>query len=206
MNVSKPFESSAEALAALFSAFPTDKGEGPAFAATYLIAIDGYSLKALDGAVRRVIRGEADGVDMRFLPTPAQIGNLVGYMEKLYAPTERREALPAPGDAVRTEEEQQRIDSFIDRWREANGMQRKRGEITTDREAVPKAKLAELDRAVKAQADRIAAEGLPKLSEEALAIFRESAERAAPTPAEQFDEWDRRQPTPTIQRNEEKAA
>lgn len=86
------------ALLALFEAFPADRGEGTLAVGTYLIAIEGYSLPAIEGAVRRIIRGEADGIDMRFLPTPAQLGNLVSYMERLHAPVERPKALPAPGD------------------------------------------------------------------------------------------------------------
>jgi hypothetical protein len=186
MNISKPFASPAEALAALFSAFPTDKGEGPAFAATYLIAIEGVSLKALDGAVRRIIRGEADGVDMRFLPTPAQLGNLVRYMDKLYAPVERPIALPAPGSEALTEDEVARRQAIADRARERFGIKRTQGETILDREAIPEAKRAELDRVVRAQAERIAAEGLPKLSDEARALFREQAARAVSIPADQF--------------------
>jgi hypothetical protein len=41
-----------------------------------------------------------------------------------------------------------------------------------------------------------------QLSDEAKALFREQAERAIPSPAEQFDEWDQRQPTTTISRKE----
>lgn len=104
---------------------------------------------------------------------------------------------PTPPDegGHRTEEQQARIDGMVDRWREQNGMQKKTAETVVDRDAIPEGKRAELDRAVKAVADRIASEGLPKLSAEARAIFREQSERAVPTPAEQFDEWDRTNPS-----------
>jgi hypothetical protein len=41
------------------------------------------------------------------------------------------------------------------------------------------------------QIETIASEGLPQLSDEAKALFREQSERAVPSPAEQFDEWNR---------------
>lgn len=86
------------ALIALFEAFPADRGEGTAAVATYLIAIDGYSLKAIQGAVKRIIRGEVSEIDRRFLPSPAQLGNVCAYLEKLYAPVERKLALPSPDE------------------------------------------------------------------------------------------------------------
>ncbi|MDO9364630.1 MAG: hypothetical protein Q7T60_17010 [Sphingopyxis sp.] len=193
-----------EELRALFTAFPSDKGPVNGYAATYLIAVEGYSQPAIRKAVTRLIRGEFDWFDGRFLPTPAQVSRACRFCEDLITPPKRL-SLPAPGDAVPTEEEWDRRTKQAEAARDRFGIKRTQGETVTDRDAIPEARKAELDRAVKAQADRIAAEGLPKLSEEALAIFRESAERAAPTPAEQFDEWDRR-PTPTIHRNEEKAA
>lgn len=192
------------ALKALFTAFPAERGNGIGGAATYLMAVDGYSLTAIQKAVTRLIRGEFDWFGGRFLPTTAELSRACRYCEDLIAPPKRL-ALPAPGDAVPTEEEWDRRTKLATAARERFGIKTTKGEVVTDREAIPEAKRAELDRAVKAQADRIAAEGLPKLSDEALAIFRERAERAVPDPAEQFDEWDRR-PTPTIQRNEEKAA
>lgn len=161
------FESPAEALRALFAAWPSDKGEGTGFAEAYIIAIQGYSLKAIDGAVKRIIRGEADDIDRRFLPSPAQLGNLVAYLEKLYAPPEPAKALPAPGSAERTPEEQARAESFIDRWRKANGCERAGGEAVTDRESVPQARLAELDKAVEHAASSLKA-GRYSLSAEAL--------------------------------------
>jgi hypothetical protein len=156
------------------------------------MAIDGYSLKAIEGAVRRIIRGEADGIDMRFLPTPAQLGNLVATMEKLYAPVERPLALPAPGSEVLTDDEVARRQALAAKARERFGIKAHKGETVIDRDAIPEAKRAELDRAVSAVAERIKSDGLPKLSDEAKALFREQSERAVPSPADQFDEWDLR--------------
>lgn len=199
------FASQAEALAALFSAFPSDKGEGAGFAATYLMAIEGYSLRAVSGAVRRLIRGEVDDVDKRFLPTPAQLSNAAGYMEKLYAPPEPRLALPAPGD-IRDESHEgiARREAFVATVRERFGIKSHKGEIITDREAIPEARRAKLDAELATVAKRISAEGLPGLSAEARALFREQAERAVPTPAEQFDEWD--SPSTPLSTQDEKAA
>lgn len=181
------------ALRALFEAFPTgDRGEASAAIGTYLMAIDGYPLNAIQLAVTRLVRGEVEDVDRRFLPTPAQLSNVVGYCAKVLAPRIPRQALPAPGSETLTEDEVARRQAIADRARERFGIKRTQGETILDREAIPEAKRADLDRALKAQAERIAAEGLPKLSEEARALFREQAERAVSTPAEQFDEWDRR--------------
>lgn len=159
------------ALRALFSAFPADRGDGAGLAATYLIAIEGYSLKAIEGAVKRIIRGEADGIDKRFLPTPAQVGNLAAYVEKLYVPVEPRAALPAPGDAVLTEEEWDRRGRQAQAARERFGIEKRGGETIVDREAIPEARRAELDRTVSTVAARLKEEGLPALSDEALSII-----------------------------------
>lgn len=180
---------SAAALRALFTAFPTDRAEGPGFAATYLMAIEGFSLQAIETAVRRIVRGEADDIDRRYLPSPAQLGNLVAYLEKLYEPPTPRQALPAPGDGVRTAEEQARIDALVSGWRKAAGREVFQGETVVDREAIPAAKRAQLDRAIAAVAERIKAEGLPKLSEEAKRLFRQQSESAVPDPSEQYEAW-----------------
>ena len=142
---------------------------------------------------------------MRFLPTPAQLGNLVATMEKLYAPVERPLALPAPGSEVLTEDEIARRQALTARARERFGIKSTQGEMVVDRDAIPEAKRADLDRAVSAIAERIKADGLPKLSDEAKALFREQAERAVPSPADQFDEWDRLTPS-HLPRKEEAAA
>lgn len=201
------FASPAEALRALFAAWPADRGEGTGFAEAYIIAVQGYSLKAIDGAVKRIIRGEAEDIDRRFLPSPAQLGNVVAYLEKLYAPPEPRQALPAPGDGVRTADEQARIDALVNGWRKSAGREVHRGETVLDRDEVPAAKLAALDKVVMTVAERIKADGLPKLSDEAMALFRQKAGMAVPDPAEQFDEWDRSTPDlPTPLNGRERAA
>lgn len=98
-NSNPRFASPADALRALFEAWPSDKGDGVGLTKAYITAIEGRSLRALEGAVLRLIRGEVDDVDPRFLPTPAQLGNLTAYMDKLYAPPKTL-ALPAPGDII----------------------------------------------------------------------------------------------------------
>ena len=177
------------ALRALFTAFPIDRGESQGIAATYLIAIEGYSLRAIETAVKRIIRGEISDIDKRFLPTPAQFGNVVAYCEKLYAPVEKRLELPAPGSETLTEDDWARRAQQAQAARERFGIKTHVGESTTDREAVPEAKLAELDRAVTKVVERIKAEGWPKLSAEALAT-------CIPDPAEQYDAWERSRSTP----------
>lgn len=104
------------ALVALFAAFPVDRGEGSAAVATYLIAIEGYSLKAVQMAVKRLIRGEIAGVDPRFLPTPAQVSAAVRYCENLIAPVVPRKALPAPGDVIPGKESRERVKEMAKRW------------------------------------------------------------------------------------------
>lgn len=193
-NSHHTFASPAEALRALFAAWPSDKGEGTGFAEAYIIAIQGYSLKAIDGAVKRIIRGEADDIDRRFLPSSAQVGNLCAYLEKIYAPPEPVKYLPAPSSAERTPEEQARAASFVDRWRKSHGGGSECGEIITDREAVPQAKLAELDKAVERAASNLR-DGRYRLSPEALRT-------CLPDPAEQYDAWDSHTPDPEFARTE----
>lgn len=124
----------------------------------------------------------------------------------------------AEGDEPRSESDQARIDAIVAKARERFGIKQTNGETVVDRDAIPEAKRAELDRAVAAVAERIKAEGLPKLSphiaEEArrkleaaqrgaaeLAEIERAAEErrlkmagstAVATPAEQFEEWDQR--------------
>jgi hypothetical protein len=178
------------ALLALFEAFPADRGEGSLAVGTYLIAIEGYSLRSIEGAVRRIIRGEVSDIDRRFLPSPAQLGNVCAYLEKLYAPPEPVRALPAPGDGERTAEEQARIDAIVGKWRTDNGRHKVGGEIITDREAVPAARLAKLDAAVKQAAAKLA-QGDYRLSEEALATFNKDHldTITVDDPGELYDGW-----------------
>lgn len=195
------------ALLALFEAFPADRGEGSLAVGTYLIAIEGYSLKAIEGAVKRIIRGEVDDIDKRFLPSPAQLGNTVAYLEKLYSPPERRLALPAPGDAEPTEEEWVRRKAQADAARERFGIKTTTGETVVDREAMPEALKAERDRAVTQAKDKLS--GRMRLSPEAMQIFdripqlsdaeyekyvgerEETLKKAVPSPDEAFDNWNR---------------
>jgi hypothetical protein len=192
------------ALKALFEAFPADRGEGTLAVGTYLIAIEGYPLSAIELAVKRLIRGEFEDVDRRFLPTPAQLSNSVAYCAKVLEPPPKRLALPAPGSEVLTEDEVTRRQALAAKARERFGIKTTQGETVIDRDAITEAKRAELDLAVKVVADRIKAEGLPMLSDEAKALFRERSERAVPSPDEQFDEWDRRTPS-HLPRKEEAA-
>lgn len=110
------FASPADALRALFEAWPSDKGAGTGLTEAYILAIEGYSLPAIEGAVRRLIRGEVDDVDPRFLPSPAQVGNLTAYMEKLLAPPKPVRALQSPGDAPKTEESKRRVAELARSW------------------------------------------------------------------------------------------
>lgn len=104
------------ALRALFTAFPIDRGEGSGLAATYLISVEGYSAEAITKAVKRLIRGEVPGVDMRFLPTPAQVSAAVRHCEDLIAPVSPRKALPAPGDVLPTDESRERVKAMAAGW------------------------------------------------------------------------------------------
>lgn len=182
MSSNHTFASPADALRALFAAWPSDKGEGTGFAEAYIIAIQGYSLKAIDSAVRRIIRGEADDIDRRFLPSPAQLGNLAGRMEKLYEPVTPRQALPAPVRPEPTDEERQRVAERVRQW-------------VKDRTPDPVAafKPREPGDIVR----QMRAEGM-KLSDAALATFtKDHLDRVAvPDPAEQFDAWEKARTTP----------
>jgi hypothetical protein len=104
------------ALKALFTAFPADRGNGMGGAATYLMAVEGYSLPAIQKAVQRLIRGEFDWVVGRFLPTTAELSRACRYCEDLIAPPKRL-ALPAPGD-VRDDSPEgiAHRQAVVDRW------------------------------------------------------------------------------------------
>lgn len=179
----------ANALRALFTAFPTDRAEGPGFAATYHMAIEGRSLRAIEGAVRRIISGEADDIDRRFLPTPAQLGNVVRYLEKLYAPVERKLALPSPDDLPAEDD--------------AAAWERRRqlAEAAKARFAPPASPVmklmteAEFDtwsRDEMARVRKESAEGKYTLSPAARATFTKAHldTIARPDPSEEFDAWD----------------
>jgi hypothetical protein len=179
-----------EALRALFTAFPSDKGPVNGFAATFLMAVEGYSQQAIRKAVTRLIRGEFDWFDGRFLPTPAQVSRACKYCEDLIAPPKRM-ALPAPGDVDPTEEEWTRRKAQADAARDRFGIKPSTGETVVDREAMPEALRAERDKDVARAAAKLR-EGSYQLSDEAMAIFREGlSDRVVPSPDEQFDHWNR---------------
>lgn len=176
-----------DALKALFVAFPVERGNGMGGAATYLIAVEGYSQPAIRKAVTRLIRGEFDWFDGRFLPTPAQVSRACRYCEDLIAPPKRM-ALPAPGDVEPTEEEWARREKQAAAARERFGIKPQTGETVVDRDAMPEALRAERDKAVQQAASKL--KGSFHLSAEALAIFRKDlAEKAVPSPDEQYDDW-----------------
>lgn len=188
MSSNHTFASPADALRALFAAWPSDRGDGTGLTEAYIIAIQGYSLKAIDAAVRRIIRGEVADVDPRFLPTPAQLGNVVAYCEKLYEPVAPRQALPAPVRPEPTEEERQRVADRVRQW---------------VKERTPDPVAAFKPREPGDIAREMRAEGM-KLSDAALATFtKDHLDRiAVADPAEQYDAWEKARadvPTPTSQ-------
>lgn len=177
------------ALKPLFVAYPAERGNGMGGAATYLMAVEGYSLPAIQKAVTRLIRGEFDWFDGRFLPTPAQVSRACKYCEDLIAPV-ARPALPAPGEETRTEEEWARRSAQAAAARERFGIKPSTGETVVDREAMPGSLRAERDKDVARAAAKL--KGRMELSPEALSIFRKDmAERAVPSPDEAFDNWNR---------------
>lgn len=108
------------ALRALFEAFPADRSNGVGAAATNLIAVEGYSLVAIQKAVTRLIRGEFDWCSGKFLPTPAEVSRACRYCEDLIAPPKAL-ALPAPGDVIDDSPEaiarrQQHAENCRSRW------------------------------------------------------------------------------------------
>lgn len=85
------------ALRLLFTAFPVERSDGSSAAATYLIAVEGYSLPAIEKAVVRLVRGEFNWFKGQFPPTTAQVSRACRYCEDLLAPPRQR-LLPAPSD------------------------------------------------------------------------------------------------------------
>ncbi|MCO5092648.1 hypothetical protein [Bosea sp. (in: a-proteobacteria)] len=160
-------------------------------AATYLMAVEGYSLPAIQKAVTRLIRGEFDWFGGRFLPTTAELSRACRYCEDLIAPPKRM-ALPAPGDVEPTEEEWARRKAQADAARERFGIKPSTGETVADRETMPEALRAQRDKDL----ERIAAKlkgGSYRLSDEAMAIFRDGlSDRVVPSPDEQYDDWQSR--------------
>lgn len=98
------------ALRALLTAFPIAGHEDMnGVIATYLMAVDGYCLVAIQKAVMRFIRGEVEGHDGRFIPTPAQLSREVRYRQGLMTPPAKPKALPAPGDIIPDEGSKARV-------------------------------------------------------------------------------------------------
>lgn len=195
------------ALKPLFVAYPAERGNGMGGAATYLMAVEGYSLPAIQKAVTRLIRGEFDWFGGRFLPTTAELSRACRYCEDLIAPPKRM-ALPAPGDVEPTEEEWTRRKAQADAARERFGIKPSTGETVVDREAMPEALRAERDKELQRVASKMT--GRMSLSPEAMQIFdripeisdadyekfvgerEETLKKAVPSPDEQFDHWDER--------------
>lgn len=112
--------SQAEALKALrllFTALPIERSDASSAAATYLIAVEGYSLPAIKKAVIRLIRGEFEWFKGQFAPTTAQVSRACRHCEDLIAPP-RRLALPSP-DQTRDDSPAAlaRRRAFIEQWR-----------------------------------------------------------------------------------------
>lgn len=178
------------ALKALFTAFPAERGNGMGGAATYLMAVEGYSLPAIQKAVTRLIRGEFDWFGGRFLPTTAELSRACKYCEDLIAPV-ARPALPSPGDVEPTPEEWERRKAQADEARDRFGIKPSTGETVVDREAMTEALRAERDRDVSKAAAKLKGERF-ELSDEAMAIFREGlSDRVVPSPDEDFDNWNK---------------
>lgn len=184
-------------LKALLKAFPmADREDMRGLIGTYVIAIDGYSLAAIQKSVTRFIRGEVEGHDPRFAPTPAQFSRDVRYRQDLMTPPEPpRQALPAPIRQEPTPEERQRVADRVRGW-------------VKDRTPPPLGGLkprepGDIVRQMRSENIR--------LSPEALAGFTGAHLNtvAVSDPAEQYEAWNKAQvdlPTPLLQQKEGKAA
>lgn len=172
------------ALRALFNAFPLAGHEDMSqVVGTYLIAIDGYCLVAIQRAVTKFIRGEVEGHDGRFLPTPAQISREVRLrQDAMTPPGPPRQALPAPVRPEPTDEERQRVADRVRQW---------------VKDHTPDPVAAWKPREPGDIVRQMRAEGM-KLSDAALATFtKDHLDRVAvPDPAEQFDAWEKARTTP----------
>lgn len=70
-------------LSMLFEAFPTSGDKtSETTAKAYLLAIDGCSLPGLREAIRRLIRGEVDDHNGKFIPTTAVLARTVRYEDE----------------------------------------------------------------------------------------------------------------------------
>jgi len=76
-------------LTGLLRTFPSgDRGDASEVLATYRIALDGYSLAAVEKAVARFIRGEVIEHDGHFLPNAAILGREVSRCEAMMRPAQ----------------------------------------------------------------------------------------------------------------------
>ncbi|MBN7759483.1 hypothetical protein JYP46_21900 [Nitratireductor aquimarinus] len=68
----------AGALQLLFDALPFQRGSnGENVAAAYIEALRGVSLDAIKAGISRFLRGEVEGINMRFVPTPPELARIV---------------------------------------------------------------------------------------------------------------------------------
>lgn len=190
LSSASPDEAS-NALRALLNAFPLAAHDDMRqVIGTYLMAIDGYCLAAIEKAVLRFIRGEVAGHDGKFMPTPAELSREVRYRQDAITPPEPpRQALPAPVRPEPTEEDRQRVADRVRQWVKdhtpdpvAAWKPREPGDIVREMRA-----------------------GEMKLSPAALATFNKDHldKIAVPDPAEQFDTWDKARPSlPNADRSE----
>lgn len=190
LSSASPDEAS-NALRALLNAFPLAAHDDMRqVIGTYLMAIDGYCLAAIEKAVLRFIRGEVAGHDGKFMPTPAELSREVRYRQDLMTPPEPpRQALPAPVRPEPTEEERQRVADSVRQWVK---------DRTPDPvDAWKPREPGDIVREMRA--------GEMKLSAAALATFNKDHldKIAVPDPAEQFDTWDKARPSlPNADRSE----
>ena len=87
-------------LSMLFEAFPTSGDKGSETTAkAYLMAIEGCSIQGLREGVRRLIRGEVDDHNGKFIPPTAILARVVRYEDlriKIEARNANRPKLAAP--------------------------------------------------------------------------------------------------------------
>ena len=156
------------ALKALFTAFPAERGNGIGGAATYLIAVEGYSEPAIRKAVTRLIRGEFDWFGGKFLPTTAELSRACRYCEDLLAPPKTL-ALPAPGDIIDDSPE-----AIARRQQHAENCRKHRFNWQEGTEGAPVDHVEEFDEWNARRSEDVAAQsraGGFRLSPEAMGIF-----------------------------------
>jgi hypothetical protein len=106
----------------------------------------------------------------------------------------KSECLPPPAKDFEPDDSPEalaRRKAQADAARERFGIKSSTGETVVDREAMPEALRAERDKEVAKAAAKLR-EGSYRLSDEAMAIFRDGlSDRVVPSPDEQFDTWNR---------------